>query len=121
MAQLARKLSLLDCIAIGINGIVGSGVYLLIAPLAATAGNASVLGIFACGALCVLVAFCFAELGGMFDRTGGPFLYARAAFGRHVAFGVGWMSMATGVLAFAAVAVGFAEALSRFIPSLAAP
>jgi len=118
MAQPARRLTLLDCVAIGINGIVGSGVYLLIGPLAAKAGPASVVGILACGALCVLVALCFAELGGMFDRTGGPYLYARHAFGKHVAFGVGWMSLATGVLAFAAVSVGFADALSKFFPAL---
>lgn len=118
MSKPARSLSLVDCIGIGINGIVGSGIYLLIAPLALKAGNASVLGIFSCGLLCILIALCYAELSSMLDRNGGSYLYARHAFGPHVGFGVAWMSMATGVLALAAVAVGFADALSKFFPVL---
>lgn len=123
MSESARRLTLLDCLGIGINGIVGSGIYLLIAPLALRAGAASVLGILACAGLCILIALCFAELAGMYERSGGPYVYARAAFGPRVGsivgFGVGWMSMATGVLAFAAVAVGFAEALARVWTPLA--
>src|SRR6185369_11618891 len=113
-----RRLTLLDCVAIGVNGIVGSGVYLLLAPLAARAGAASVVGLFACGALCIAIALCFAELGGMFDRSGGTYVYAQAAFGRAAGFAVGCMSMATGVLAFAAVSRGFAEALGAAVPAL---
>ena len=113
-----RRLTLLDCVAIGVNGIVGSGVYLLLAPLSARAGAASVVGLFACGALCVSIALCFAELGGMFDRSGGTYVYAEAAFGRVVGFAVGCMSMATGVLAFAAVSRGFADALGAAVPAL---
>jgi amino acid transporter len=116
----ARQLTLLDCVAIGFNGIVGSGIYLLIASLAARAGAASVVGIFACGALCIAIAFCYAELGGMFDRNGGSYVYASAAFGRYVGFGIGWLAMASGVLAFSAVAVGFGDALARFVPGLRA-
>src|SRR5260370_28037590 len=84
-----RRLSLFDCVCIGINGIVGSGIYLLIAPLAALAGYASVVGILTCGVLCILVGLCFAELSGMFDRSGGPHVYARTAFGRYFRFLVG--------------------------------
>lgn len=114
-----RALSLLDCIGIGINGIVGSGVFLMLSPLAKAAGAASVLGILGCGLLCILIAFCFAELSSTFDRNGGAYVYARVAFGRHTGFAVGWLSAAVGVLAFSAVAVGFGDALTYFWPSLA--
>lgn len=117
-ARPTRTLSLLDCVAIGVNGIVGSGVYLLIGRMAGVAGPASVVGILACGLLCTLIALCFAELTGMFDRSGGAYVYARAAFGPHIGFAVGWMGAATGVLGFAAVAAGFGEALARFVPAL---
>lgn len=115
-----RPLSLIDCIGIGINGVVGSGIYLLVGPMAKLAGAASILGTLLCGALCVLVALCFAELGGMFDRNGGAYLYARTAFGTVPGFFVGWMSLATGVLAFAAVAAGFGEAMAAFVPEVGA-
>jgi basic amino acid/polyamine antiporter, APA family len=119
VSGLKRALSLWDCVGIGVNGIVGSGIYLLVAPLAARAGDASVLGVFACGSVCVLIALCFAELSGMYDRSGGPYVYARHAFGPVVGFAVGWLGMATGVLGLAAVAVGFAGALARVVPALA--
>jgi amino acid transporter len=104
-------------VGIGVNGIVGSGVYLLIAPLARVGGGSSVAGVLGCGALCVLIALCFAELSSLYDRSGGPYVYARDAFGKHVGFAVGWLGMATGVLGLAAVSVGFATALGRFVPA----
>jgi len=113
-----RRLSLFDCVCIGINGIVGSGIYLLIAGLAKLAGDASVIGILTCGLLCMLIGLCFAELSGMFEKNGGPYIYARAAFGPYIGFIVGWMAMTTGVLGFAAVSVGFAEALGKLVPAL---
>ena len=114
-----RPLSLLDAVGFGINGIVGSGIYLLVAPLARAGGASSVFGVLACGLLCVLIALCFAELSSMYDRSGGPYVYARDAFGPYVGFGVGWLGMATGVLGLAAVASGFAGALGRFLPGAA--
>ena len=115
-----RELTLLDAVGIGINGIVGSGIYLLVAPLARVGGGSSVAGVLGCGVLCVLIALCLAELSSMYDRSGGPYVYARDAFGGGVGFAVGWMGMATGVLGLAAVAVGFAGALARFVPAVAA-
>jgi amino acid transporter len=116
MSRDTRSLSLFDCVCIGINGIVGSGIYLMIAPLAQRAGYASVIGILVCGLLCILIGLCFAELSGMFDRSGGPYVYAREAFGPHLGFVVGWMAMATGLLGWSAVAVGFGEALAKLVP-----
>ena len=84
-----RRLSLWDCLGVGLNSVIGSGVYLLIAPMAAAAGAASAVGILACAALCALIALCFAELGAMHDQDGGSYVYARHAFGRVVGFGVG--------------------------------
>src|SRR5206468_12499622 len=104
-----------------VNGIVGSGIYLLVAPLARVGGGSSVAGVLGCGALCVLIALCFAELSSMYDRSGGPYIYARDAFGPVIGFAVGWLGMATGVLGLAAVSAGFAAALQRFIAVPRAP
>jgi APA family basic amino acid/polyamine antiporter len=119
MAQ-PRELSLLDAVGIGVNGIVGSGIYLLVAPLARVGGGSSVAGVLGCGALCILIALCFAELSSMYERSGGPYVYAREAFGNQVGYAVGWLGMATGVLGLAAVSVGFAVALGRFWPAASA-
>lgn len=114
-----RQLSVVDAIGLGINGIVGSGIYLLVAPLAVVAGRGSVAGVLLCAGVCSLIALSFAELASMYDDSGGPYLYARDAFGRWVAFGVGWLGAVLGVLGLAAVSAGFAVALTRFLPSLA--
>ncbi|MFN0061136.1 MAG: APC family permease [Myxococcaceae bacterium] len=117
MTEPARRLTLLDCLAIGINGVVGSGVYLQLSPLAQKAGAASVAGIAVSALLCTLIALCFAELSGMFDKNGGSYLYARTALGPYVGWAVGWMSLTVGVTAFAAVAAGFGDQLSALLPS----
>lgn len=120
-ARAAGRLSLFDCVAIGVNGIVGSGIFLLPGRLAAEAGPASIAAFPLCGALCALIALCFCEAAGMFDRSGGPYVYARAAFGEPVGFAVGWIALASGTLGMSAVARGFAQSLSVFAPGLSEP
>src|SRR5262245_27203501 len=71
------------------------------------------------GLLSLSIALCFAEVGSRFDRTGGPILPARAAFGRFVGFEVGWMMWFGRVTSHASVANGLALALSFYWPSLA--
>ncbi|MBI5544461.1 MAG: amino acid permease [Deltaproteobacteria bacterium] len=109
MAEPRRRLSLFDCIAIGINGIIGSGIFLLPGWVALGAKSLSPLAFVACGALCTLVALCYAEVGGMFERSGGTYLYAREAFGNEVGFGVGWLVLVSCILGYAAIARGFGD------------
>ncbi len=109
----ARRLTLFDCIAIGINGIIGSGIFLLPGWVASGAKALSPLAFVACGALCVLVALCYAEVGGMFERSGGTYVYAREAFGNEVGFGVGWLVLVSCILGYATIARGFGEEISR--------
>jgi amino acid transporter len=104
-----RELTLLDCFGLGINGIIGSGIFLLPAALQRRAGGQSPLAWLAVGALCTLIALCFAEAASRTDRSGGPYRYAVEAFGPLVGFAVGWITMVSSLLGYAAVARGFAE------------
>lgn len=112
-----RQLTLLDCLGIGINGIVGSGIFLLPAALARRAGGQAPLAWLLVGGLCCLVALCFAEAAARTDRSGGPYRYACDAFGTTVGFAVGWVTLVSTVLGYSAVARGFgitaAELLHR--------
>src|SRR2546430_1082623 len=58
------------------------------------------------------------EAAGRNDVNGGPYLYARDAFGRWVGVGVGWMALAANVFAYGAVARGFGRNLSFLVPAL---
>jgi amino acid transporter len=107
-----RELTLLDCIGLGINGIIGSGIFLLPAAMARRAGGRAPLAWLAVGALCALVALCFAEASsrpGIGDRSGGPYRYASETWGPQIGFVVGWITLTSSLLGYAAVARGFAE------------
>jgi len=104
----ARELTLFDCFGLGINGIIGSGIFLLPAALQRRAGAQSPLAWLAVGSLCTLIALCFAEASSRTDRSGGPYRYAVEAFGPLVGFAVGWITMISSLLGYAGVARGFA-------------
>src|SRR5437764_14851547 len=102
-----RRLTLVDCIGIGINGIIGSGIFLLPARVFAAAGGLAWASWFAVGAVCLLVGLCFGEAASGTDRSGGPYAYARSAFGDWVGFAVGWVAFASLVPPYGAVARAF--------------
>ncbi|MCU1277397.1 MAG: hypothetical protein JWM53_943 [bacterium] len=104
----ARQLTLVDCFGLGINGIIGSGIFLLPAALQRRAGSNSPLAWLVVGSLCTLIALCFAEAASRTDRSGGPYRYAVEAFGPLVGFAVGWITMVSSLLGYAGVARGFA-------------
>jgi amino acid transporter len=103
----------LELLALGINGIVGVGIFYAPADVArGAAGLASVLVFAVTGLVLVPVALCFAVLGRRFDADGGPVLYARAAFGERTAFLVGWVAYVSAVTSTAAVMSGLAASVA---------
>src|SRR5438270_6412576 len=120
-AHVKTRLTLLDCLGIGINGIIGSGIFLLPARVFAAAGGLAWASWFAVGGVCLLVGLCFGEVASGTDRNGGPYAYARAAFGDWIGFAVGWMAFASVVLSYGAVARALGRNLSYVFPSLSAP
>ena len=115
---LRRELGKWDLTAIGINAVIGSAVFIFPSQIAAQLGNWSVIAVVAAGFVSLLIALCFAELGSRFEATGGPFLYTHAAFGRFVAFEVGWMQWFSRVTGPAAVLNAIALALGFYWPAM---
>ncbi|MGE3276528.1 MAG: APC family permease [Vicinamibacterales bacterium] len=122
MAQpaLRRALGRWDLTAIGINQVIGSGIFLIPSDVARQVGSWGPVAFVLVGAASLLVALCFAEASSRFDRTGGPLVPARAAFGRFAGFQVGWMMWFTRVTSQASVSNGLALALAFYWPALAA-
>lgn len=116
---LRRTLGRWDLTAIGVNQVIGSAIFLLPADVARLVGPWGPLAFMAVGLLSLSIALCFAEVGSRFEKTGGPYLPARAAFGRFVGFEVGWMMWFTRVTSQASVANGLALALAFYWPALA--
>ena len=121
MSQLAlrRELGPWDLTAIGVNQVIGSAIFLLPANVAKEVGAWGPMAFLLVGLASLLIALCFAEVGSRFDRTGGPYLPARTAYGRFIGFEVGWMMWFTRVASQASVSNGLALALAFYWPSLA--
>lgn len=116
---LRRALGRWDLIALGINAVIGAGVFLVPSQLALHIGAWAPMAIALAGLATLAVALCFAEVGSRFDRTGGPYLYTRAAFGPWVGFQVGWMFWVTRVTSIASIVNGLSLALAFYWPPLA--
>jgi APA family basic amino acid/polyamine antiporter len=121
LATLRRELGKWDLTAIGVNQVIGSAIFFLPSQVAAQIGGWSPIAFVAIGLASLLVALCFAEVGSRFERTGGPYLYTRAAFGRFVGFEVGWMQWVTRVTSQASIANAIALALSFYWPVFTTP
>ena len=104
-----------------VNGVVGSGIFGLPSPVAALTGAWSPLAVLIAGACIFFVILCFAEVGSRFDQAGGPYLYAREAFGPIVGFQVGWLLVATRLLGCAAALNILIDYLTPVAPAVATP
>jgi basic amino acid/polyamine antiporter, APA family len=119
LSELRRELGLFSAALLVVGGIIGSGIFFTPAETARALPTAGwVLGIWTLGGVVALAgALTYAELGAMMPEAGGGYVYVREAFGRMPAFLLGWMTLlliASG--AIAAVAMGFAGYLERFVP-----
>jgi len=111
-----RPVGPLQLLALGVNGIVGVGIFFAPAEVAVQAPGASAILAFALTGLALVpVACAFAVLGRRFDSDGGPVVFARAAFGERASFLVGWVAYVSAFLSTAAVVAGLSQALA---PSL---
>jgi amino acid transporter len=117
---LDRALGRWDLTAIGVNQVIGGAIFLMPAQVAAQIGGWAPIGFVLMGLASMTVALSFAEVGSRFEGTGGPYLYTRAAFGRFVAFEVGWMQWFTRASSQASIMAGIAVALGYYWPLVTA-
>ncbi|WP_338877086.1 amino acid permease [Spirosoma sp. SC4-14] len=92
MIKLARSIALRPAILLVVSGIVGSGVFKKVAPMAAELGSPMlVLGCWvAAGIVSLAGALTYAEMAGMFPQSGGEYVYFKQVYGRLFAFLYGW-------------------------------
>lgn len=116
-----KKFGLFSIVLLGINAIIGSGIFLIPNKVAAKVGNASLWVILFDAFLVMTLALCFAEMATRFKRNGGAYLYTKAAFGDFVGFEVGILKWVISLTSWAALSVAFATVLGQVIPSLSSP
>ncbi|MEP7273904.1 MAG: amino acid permease [Acidobacteriota bacterium] len=114
--RLIRGIGRWDLVALTINGVIGAGIFGLPSRVYGLLGVYSLVSFVVCALVVGLIVVCFAEVASRFRETGGPYLFARAAFGPLVGFEVGWLIWLARLTAFAANCNLFVEYLSYFWP-----
>jgi APA family basic amino acid/polyamine antiporter len=114
-ASLRRTLSLWQVSLSGIGVILGAGVYALIGPAAAQAGNALWLSFLLAGLTAGLTACAYARLARLAPKNSPEFQYTALAFGPPLGFVAGVLMLIADVLAAAAVTIGFGGYLAHLV------
>jgi len=99
-----------------VNFIIGAGIFGLPSAAAGILGGQSPVAYLVAAAGMGVIAACIAEVASRFQQAGGPYLYAKAAFGRFIGLQTGWLLWLTRVSSAAAVANVFIDYLSGFWP-----
>jgi amino acid transporter len=115
--RLVRAIGRWSLAALAVNCIVGSSVFGLPPKIAALVGRWSPLAVLVAGLLIAVIMGCFAEVASYFSDAGGPYLYARSAFGPLIGIQTGWMFWLAQLTAPAANASLFVIYLAEFWPA----
>ena len=116
--MLKRGIKKWDLVLLFINGIIGAGIFGLPSEVFRLSGFYSLPAIFLCAVIIFVLVFNFAEVSSRFDKTGGPYLYTLAAFGKIPAFIIGWLLLITRIFVYAALINLLVTYLSYFYPEL---
>ena len=115
-SALVRVMGRWSLVALTVNSIIGSGIFGLPSAVANFVGKISPLAVLFAGAGMGVIMGCYAEVASHFHEAGGPYLYARAAFGRMMGIQTAWMLCLGQVSAPAANANLFVIYLGEFWP-----
>jgi len=114
---LVRRIRRWDVVALVLNCVIGAGIFGLPSRAFALAGTYSLVAYLVCAIVVGLIALSFAEVSSRFSSTGGPYVYARDAFGAFAGFEVGWLLWLARVTAFGSLANLFVDYASIFVPA----
>lgn len=115
--NLLRTIGVFGLSANIVNVIIGSGIFILPAIVAAGMGASGVFAYLFCGILIALIMLCFAEVGSKITTTGGLYTYIETAFGKYPGFLSGNLYLATVLLADAAVSNALFNILAAAFPA----
>ncbi len=113
---LVRAIGRWTLVALTVNSVIGSGIFGLPSAVAGLIGKISPLAVLFAGAGMAVIMGCYAEVASYFHEAGGPYLYARAAFGRMMGIQTAWMLCLGQATAPAANANLFVIYLGEFWP-----
>jgi len=119
MTKLAKELTLYGLTMVAIGSCIGSGIFVTPSQIAGLVPSAGlILAVWALGGLVTVTgALTFGELGSLFPKAGGIYVFLKEAYGGWLGFLYGWaylLIITSGSIAVLSLA--FAYYLSFFIP-----
>lgn len=111
--KLKRSLGFWDVLLFGIGGIIGAGIYAIIGQAAGLSGNMLWLSFVIAALVALLTGLTYAEFVSRFPDAGGSFEYIKQGMGDRTALFMSIFMTFTGIVAAAAIAISFADYLSR--------
>ena len=118
---LVRSIGRWSLAALMVNSIIGSGIFGLPSLITHQLGSAGPVAWIAAAVFSGIIMLCFAEVASRFTATGGPYLYARVAFGRFTGILMGWLTWLVRLASAAANANLFVIYLAEFWVRAQAP
>ncbi|KAI3877406.1 hypothetical protein MKX03_026463 [Papaver bracteatum] len=111
--KLAKELSILQLMAIGVGSTIGAGVYVLVGTVAREhSGPALTISFLIAGIAAALSAFCYAELASRCPSAGSAYHYSYICVGEGVAWLIGWALILEYTIGGSAVARGISPNLA---------
>ncbi|XP_031473550.1 cationic amino acid transporter 2, vacuolar-like [Nymphaea colorata] len=111
--QLAKDLSIVQLIAIGVGATIGAGVYVLVGTVAREhSGPALTISFLIAGIAAALSAFCYAELASRCPSAGSAYHYSYICVGEGIAWIIGWALILEYTVGGSAVARGISPNLA---------
>jgi len=119
--KLVPTLSWPHLVALGVGGIVGTGIYTLIGQAAGLAGPGMIVSFIIAGVVSACAALCYAEMATMMPAAGSAYTYSYVVMGEPIAWFVGWSLILEYTVVCAAVAVGWSAYAGGFMAWLHLP
>lgn len=116
--EMTKKIGFTSIFLLGINGIIGSGIFLLPGKMYQDMAVSSLLVILFASFMVLMIALCYAELASRYSEDGAAWLYVYKAFGKFSGFEVGLSIWFLSVTILAAETSAFLTTLQGVIPAL---
>src|SRR5712672_223452 len=113
---LKRSLGWVNLVALGIGGIIGTGLFVrTAAAIADRAGPSVVLAFIVAGIGCAFAGLCYAEFASMIPVAGSAYTYSYATMGELVAWIIGWDLILEYAVAASTVSIAWSEYANRVL------
>lgn len=113
-----KKLTLFDVTNLVIGAIIGADIYVASSFGAGYLGPFSLVVWVLAGIIAIIIALCFAQCAAMTSKVGGPYAYAKEAWGPFAGFTVGWALWFAEWISLAVFPLAFTRYLMFFLPNL---